>query len=203
MWKTKGRKIFIYKIRNLVNGKVYIGQSLNVDRRFNTHKVIAIRGKKSALANAIRKYGIDNFVVEVLGKCSTRESANRYETRCIKLENKKRKTYNMTLGGEGFIGGRHSKESREKLSKATLGRIVTWGDKISAGKLGKKRPPLSKDWRKRISEGMKGIKRSKKTRMKIRKALKGIPLSEERKRRVSEGVSKAMYKWWKDRRRNN
>ena len=173
---------------NEVNGKVYIGQTLNVERRFRGHNNAANRGSKCALANAIRKYGIKKFAIEVLHCCSTRASANMHEVRAIRLSKKDGKTYNLTSGGEGFIGGKHTKEWKKKMSKIVTGRIVTWGDRISAGKLGKKRKPFSKAWRRHISEGMKGIVRSQATKNKIRKALKGVPFTKERRLNVSKGV---------------
>ncbi len=53
----------IYQITNNINGKVYIGQSIDIERRWNQHKY----GKGSIiLRNAIKKYGINNFKFEVL-----------------------------------------------------------------------------------------------------------------------------------------
>ncbi len=53
----------IYQIPNNINGKIYIGQSIDIKRRWNQHKY----GKGSIiLKNAIKKYGINNFKFEVL-----------------------------------------------------------------------------------------------------------------------------------------
>jgi group I intron endonuclease len=55
----------IYQITNNINGKVYIGQSIDIERRWNQHKY----GKGSIiLRNAIKKYGINNFKFEILEK---------------------------------------------------------------------------------------------------------------------------------------
>ena len=57
----------IYKITNLANNKVYIGQSTNILKRFNAHKSRAFNPKNSQyeshLYRAIRKYGLDNLVI--------------------------------------------------------------------------------------------------------------------------------------------
>lgn len=57
----------VYKITNNLNGKYYIGQSIDVNYRMYEHR-IGIK-KNSALDTAIRKYGANNFTYEVLEKC--------------------------------------------------------------------------------------------------------------------------------------
>ena len=63
----------IYKITNLVNGKIYIGQSINIDKRIKEHFWKASNEKdisyNSALHLAIRKYGKENFQWEILEEC--------------------------------------------------------------------------------------------------------------------------------------
>jgi group I intron endonuclease len=54
----------IYKITNLLNNKVYIGQSKNIPNRFKGH--IRQRSRNYPLYNSFRKYGIDNFKFEVI-----------------------------------------------------------------------------------------------------------------------------------------
>ena len=58
--------IGIYKITNKLNGKVYIGQSRDIDARWRQH----INAKDNyAIHNAIKKYGKENFKFEVLLEC--------------------------------------------------------------------------------------------------------------------------------------
>lgn len=53
----------VYLVTNKINGKIYIGQSVDIERRWNQHRY----GKGNIiLANAIKKYGIDNFSFEIL-----------------------------------------------------------------------------------------------------------------------------------------
>jgi len=74
--------IGIYKIKNLINGKVYIGQSVNIERRWAGHRqTVKNSGDKSydfPLYKSIRKYGIENFDFEVLEICKI-EDLNRLE----------------------------------------------------------------------------------------------------------------------------
>lgn len=60
----------IYQIINKVNGKVYIGQSINIRRRWSEHRKSARSGETYPIYNAIRKYGLDNFHFGVLEFCS-------------------------------------------------------------------------------------------------------------------------------------
>lgn len=62
----------IYIIRNLVNNKIYIGQSIDIERRWQEHKRMYKKEserKHSYLYNAIYKYGIDSFSFDVLEEC--------------------------------------------------------------------------------------------------------------------------------------
>jgi group I intron endonuclease len=54
----------IYKFTNILNNKVYIGSSINIDIRYSAH--IRGKGKSKILWQAILKYGISNFTFEIL-----------------------------------------------------------------------------------------------------------------------------------------
>ena len=62
----------IYKITNKINGKIYIGQSNDIERRFKEHMT---KGERSRilLDHAIKKYGPDNFSYEVIEECTEEE----------------------------------------------------------------------------------------------------------------------------------
>ena len=53
--------IGVYKITNLINGKFYIGQSIDINYRFYEHQIGAGTAHKSAIDAAIKKYGKENF----------------------------------------------------------------------------------------------------------------------------------------------
>ena len=98
---------FIYKITNLKNNKVYIGQtSTSLERRFSQHQTAAFTlGLKRPLYNAMRKYGIENFKIELLEEVAVSEVSER-EQFYIKLYESFAplgKGYNATRGGEGNI----------------------------------------------------------------------------------------------------
>ena len=59
----------IYKITNLVNGKVYIGQSQDIYSRWKEHKYARNKRDYFALYGAFKKYGLDNFSFEIVECC--------------------------------------------------------------------------------------------------------------------------------------
>ena len=102
---------YIYKFTNKINGKTYIGQTNNIQKRYNGHKSVSFN-KNSSDYNlpfhcAIRKYGIENFDYEVLEEIDENESQEFVDEREIFFINefkslKDENGYNVTLGGQGF-----------------------------------------------------------------------------------------------------
>lgn len=86
----------VYKITNLINGKLYIGQTIKtLDIRFKSHK----RGK-FAIGLAMRRYSIDNFKIELIDTATSREELNRKEEEwIIKLDTLAPNGYNLQLNG--------------------------------------------------------------------------------------------------------
>ena len=85
----------IYIVKNLINDKVYIGQTTCVERRWQDHKCNALsRNRNSKFYNAIRKYGIENFYIETLETNIPSEDIERIETEYIKKFDSVEKGYN-------------------------------------------------------------------------------------------------------------
>lgn len=95
---------YIYKITNIVNNKIYIGQTVNkIEYRLQEHFHAAETYKdKSILHSAIRKYGKDAFIIEVIEECKNKELSDK-EKYWIKFYNATDRNigYNITIGGEG------------------------------------------------------------------------------------------------------
>jgi len=95
----------IYKVTNKINGKIYIGQSVNIEDRWRNHKFKPFYEKSgqynSLFYKAIRKYGIENFIFEVVEECK-KEELDEKEKYWIKYydSNNLEKGYNLTDGGE-------------------------------------------------------------------------------------------------------
>lgn len=91
--------IGIYMFKNLINGKIYIGQSINIKYRQYRHFSNTKNNKNSPLYNDLRLYGIENFEFDILEECSI-EDLNSKETFYIKKYNSLYPNgYNIHAGG--------------------------------------------------------------------------------------------------------
>ena len=90
--------IGIYKIENKVNGKIYIGQSNNIQRRFQEHQT---KGASSRILvdEKIKKYGKDNFTYTVIEE-TTIDKLNQAEEFWINYFNSIETGYNCSKGGD-------------------------------------------------------------------------------------------------------
>jgi len=180
----------IYKVKNKVNGKIYIGQTTRTLKcRMKEH---INDQRKYYLHNALRKYGKENFQWEVLEHCDSKEELDEMEFHYIKQYNSFGKSgYNLTYGGEGFVGYKHSKKTLKKISLSLKGKMsgeknpfygkrhnektkklmsvssFTSNKHVSRGK------HLSKEWRKKISLANTGRTWSDSQRINFNKARKG------------------------------
>ena len=93
----------IYKITNLVNGKAYVGQAKNIDKRWNQEKSASKNqnnlGYNYPLMKSFRKYGIENFSFEVIEECKIEELNDR-EIYWIEFYDTFFNGYNQTFGGD-------------------------------------------------------------------------------------------------------
>ena len=109
----------IYRLTNTVTGKKYIGKSIEFKQRMSHHRSDALNMKlkrrKSYLQNSIRKHGWENFKQEILIDDVPEEDLNNLEISYIAIENTMvPRGYNMTIGGEGGSGYKHTPENLEK-----------------------------------------------------------------------------------------
>lgn len=117
---TEVTMIGIYKITNIINNKVYIGQSIDIKKRWERHKIVAFNDAypqyNCLIYKAFRKYGLNNFTFEVLEECAE-EDLNRLENLYIDQYNScnRQKGYNMICADavQGF----------EKLSDSEVEQI--------------------------------------------------------------------------------
>lgn len=93
---------YIYKITNKINDKIYIGQTArDIDSRYYEHKKCAENtNTNQPLYNAMRKYGVEAFKVELVEECDE-SMLNDREIYYIDKYNSYKNGYNATLGGDG------------------------------------------------------------------------------------------------------
>lgn len=87
----------IYKITNNITKDIYVGYSYNYLKRWYFHKRNASKGVNTFLYRAMRKYGIENFSIELLEDCDNALNEQREKHWIATLVPR----YNMTAGGDG------------------------------------------------------------------------------------------------------
>jgi group I intron endonuclease len=173
----------IYKITCSVNGKIYIGKSVNIYYRLGRHKSCAKKlVGKWYFEHALIKYGWESFNVEIL------EIFENYDKERDKFKLLERESYfiklfdstNKTIGyniceysndGSGNSRLPHSEETKEKIRQSLLGR---------------KRDPFSDEVKRKMSQSALGRPKFDETREKLRKANLGKKLSEDHKEKMRQ-----------------
>jgi len=114
---------FIYKIKNNLNEKFYIGftSQKNPIIRFRQHISTARYNTKNnqPIIRAIRKYGEENFSFQILLEGESNFLLKNEEPRLIKELNPE---YNATLGGDGILGYKHTDRTKEICRLSSLGK---------------------------------------------------------------------------------
>jgi group I intron endonuclease len=188
IFSSHGRMGWIYLIKNKVNGKCYVGQTIKkrVEQRWSEHR----RHPQGCLKYAFARYGPENFefstICEIPEGDGWRESLDAREIFEIMERN--------TLVPSGYnieTGGNTNKivhpETRKKISEANTGQKRTIETCI------------------KISENTRGLKRSDETRQRIRESRIGTKATAESKSKMSiarSGVNnsnlKSVEQWSKD-----
>lgn len=187
----------IYKITNLINNKIYIGQTIRpLSERIDDYK----RGKtNNYLKNAFSKYGWDNFEFSIIDTAETTQELNLKEINYI-LKNKsnnKKYGYNIEAGGKNSIP---NIETLKKMSQSHSGKKQSfiWIEKRiakagsdEAKKYGRKKTEEEKEYlRKNSPKYWSGKTRNEETRRKISETKIKNNLSNKQK----ESCFKTVYK---------
>ncbi len=173
---------YIYAYENKINGKIYIGQTLNLINRNRSHC-----NKTMHIDNAIKKYGRNNFDLWTIKMVDTIDEANQEEIFWIaEMKNQlgNNMVYNKSNGGYGI--GMHSEENKSKMRQPKSKEHKT---KLSEANKGKK---LTEDHKKKISIVRIGKKFSIESKQKMSNSHIGKTKSEETKAKMSEAKRK-MY----------
>mgnify|MGYP001580488845 FL=1 len=175
----------IYKIINCINGKVYIGQSIDIKTRFYHHKRNALVKKVNhPLYDSIRCYGIDNFefiIIEEIEDINKLDGREQYWLDHYKAYNRSF-GYNLRTEAKSNKGCKHSEEGRKRNSESHKGK------------------KLSEEHKKNISLSGLGKKHSEETKAKMAKSAKGKPKSEIAKKNMSL-ARKGIVPWNKGKKR--
>ena len=114
----------IYKAVNKVNGKIYIGQTVEkLSKRRYRHENSTV---DYYFRRAIKKYSKENFDWEILEHCDSKEELDEMEFHYVKQYNSfSNGGYNLSYGGNGSFGRKLSKKTKMKIAKKALGRKVS------------------------------------------------------------------------------
>ena len=123
----------IYQIRNLINGKVYVGSAVCLKNRFKLHHINLRKGNhhSSHLQRAWDKHGVDNFVFEVLEGVLDKEYLIAREQYWIDKLHACRDGYNTCPVAGSTLGTKRSEQTREKLKNCFKGRKHTEASKLA------------------------------------------------------------------------
>lgn len=182
---------YIYKTTNRINGKIYVGKRKG---EFTT----SYKGSGKYLRNALNKYGVENFSVEVIEYCETLDIQNEREKYWISYyRNLGTPMYNIAKGGDG--GDTYYKLSKvdrdimlKRKSEATRNNQIIYKENYAIGhkkawetrrKNGNDK--MSIEQRRKLSEAHKGHKPSKESIQKGIESRKGYKHSEETKHKIS------------------
>jgi len=131
--------MFIYKIENLINGKIYIGKTNNFNRRKTEHfpKNSKHKNKNKILYNAIEKHGKENFQMSVIEETENWQEREKFWIK--KLNCREPFGYNMTEGGENppLLSGEKAHSSKLTWKKVKEIKILLTG-KLSYKKIAEK-----------------------------------------------------------------
>lgn len=190
----------IYKTTNLINGKFYVGKDV---RNLNCYL-----GSGKLLKRAIKKYGKDNFIKEILEKCNNLSELEEREKYWIKNLNSIGKGYNLTEGGTGgdtFTNNVNKEEIRnnlkkrivsDEIKKIRLNNLIPFQSGENHPNFGKTQSQETKEKRKKsferlgVTSPMMGRKHTEETKQKISEKKIGTIISEETKEKMRNSSNK-------------
>jgi hypothetical protein len=183
----KPSTFIVYELRHPDGRPFYVGKGLR--RRPKAHLTGRTNPHCARTIAAIRRDGSEPMVVIVF-ETDDEQAAFAEEVRLIAHYGREHLT-NLTDGGEGFRGGRHTPESRAKFAASLTGRTLREETRarISAAKVGVPRPAFTDEARANMSAAHKAQRRplSPETRTKISNALSGRSLTAEHRTNISAG----------------
>jgi group I intron endonuclease len=184
--------MIIYKAINKINGKIYIGQTMQtLEGRTSHHYSDARRGKgKTYFHMALLKYQPEDFMWETICCCNSIDELNICEEYWIAFydSTNRNKGYNLKKGGYNKT---HSEETRLKISEGQKGRKAFYKGKKQPLEMCVKRSItlmghyVSEETKRKISQKATGRKVSKETKAKMSKTRKGHITTEETRAKLS------------------
>lgn len=179
----------VYKITNLVNGKIYIGSAVDIKKRWRSHIFDLKRGRHANdyLQKAWNKHGRDSFFFEVLECCQPCDLISK-EQHYIDAIKGRESCYNIALIAGSRLGVKQSPETIRKMREANLGKKASEearrNMKIAAK--GRKKQVITDEWRQNMSKATKRLWQDPVFREKMKNSGRGkFERSEETRKKLS------------------
>jgi len=198
----------IYKITNMINGKVYIGQAIDIYDRWGNERRACKKNSKHPerinrhLRASILKYGIENFKWEIINDCGI-DGLNFWEPYYIAVYDAQNRDKGYNLDSGGGAGRRHCQETKDRIRMKLVGVKKTpehcenikkawenasdeFRDSIKntrrVNQTGKKHTPEAIE---KIAKSSKGRRHSPETCAKMSASHTGVKLSKETRAKQS------------------
>lgn len=199
----------IYLATNKVNGKRYVGKTVFLlSVRRSQHEGEACKHSRQLFHRALWKYGVNSFNWQIIAEDEDEDFLHKCEKFSIQmLRTKLPSGYNMTDGGEGFVGGVVTQETRRKMRKSHLGVPLSVKHKENiknaltkserhkeASRIANQRRTgyhHTTETKRKIGAASRKKTMSNEARTKISKALKGRKFSDKHKQRISESQKRS------------
>jgi group I intron endonuclease len=165
--KELKKKFGIYSIKNIINGKMYIGSSVNLYLRKNIHfkQLFNMKHHSIYLQNSYNKYGKNNLVFDIIEFVPNKIDLIKREQIWIDLLKPK---YNIYKIAGSPLGYKHTDESKEKIRQNSKLLVHSEETKL------------------KISKAKKGVKKSQESIDKFIQKMTGRKLSEEHKNKIGK-----------------
>ena len=123
----------IYSIRNLINNYIYIGSSINLEKRKNHHfrRLLLNKHGNDHLQKSYNKHGKDNFVFEIISYIEDKSKLLEYEQKWLDFF---KPEYNICKVAGSPLGIIRSDEYKEKQRIAKKG-FIPWNKGIKTGQI--------------------------------------------------------------------
>lgn len=175
--------IGIYKITN-PEGKIYIGQSINIDRRFKEYKRLQKRSAGRKIINSLKKYGFENHQFEIIEECQIEQLHEKeyyWKQYYVSVEN------GLNCDYFDNSGGPRSEETKRKISEGTKGKAKSEKHKQNL------RKPKTELHKQNISKAKQNI--LEETKHKISKSKLGKKWTKEHINNIIKGKQKPILQY--------